>query len=65
MAGGSMLHEAEKSAVDRSPVATASAAAYAAIGVAFAVVLIRTMVEYPLFPLQTDSASWASAWFLL
>ncbi len=35
---------------------------YGALAALFAVMLLSTMSEHPLFPLQTDNAEWATAW---
>ena len=37
---------------------------YLVCGVAFAVLLSVTLVQHPIFPLQTDSVSWCRSWLL-
>ncbi|CAE7239898.1 unnamed protein product [Symbiodinium sp. KB8] len=34
------------------------------VGLAFSALLIRTLIAYPLFPIQPDDAEWSSMWLL-
>merc|ERR1711865_1255448 len=37
---------------------------YSVVGTTFTVVLVVTMIQHPLFPLQLESAAWASSWLI-
>ena len=39
-------------------------AVYAVVGLGFACLLGLTLKNHPLFPVQSDSAEWSSAWLL-
>lgn len=51
--------------VPRGPPNYAAVGYYAVLGLGFAAMLTKTLIQYPLIPVQSDNAEWASNWLLV